>query len=128
MLTIILTAVLPVYFLIICFKLREYRAEERTLKATKPLSKIISLSPLAGIVIFAVLFAFVLKGRFAERATHAFLVFALWLYAPRFYQYILSYYKKKAIIAASVTGMGVRRRWRFCLRLWTDMSDSYIHI
>lgn len=50
-------------------------------------------------------FTFVLKGRFAERGTHALLVFALWIYATRFYQYILAYYKKKEIFAGSVIGM-----------------------
>lgn len=77
------------------------------MKITKPLSVIINLSPLIGIVIFAVLFSFVLKGRFAERATHAFLVFAIWIYATKFYQYILAYYKKKEILAGSLIGMGL---------------------
>lgn len=102
---IALPLILAVYFFVVSRKLRGYCPEERTLKITKPLSKIINLSPLIGIVIFAILFAFVLKGRLAERAAHALLVFAMWLYATRFYQYILSYYKKKEILAACVVGV-----------------------
>lgn len=105
MLSIILILVLAVYFFVISWRLREYHPEERTVKITKPLSVIINLSPLIGIVIFAILFTFVLKERLAERGTHAFLVFAIWIYATRFYQYILSYYKKKGILAGSVIGM-----------------------
>ena len=89
---------LAVYFCGISLRANKYSPEERTVKITKPLSVIINLSPLIGIVIFAVLFAFVLKGRLAKRATHAFLVFAIWIYATKFYQYILTYYKKKEIL------------------------------
>ena len=105
MLSIILVFILAVYFLVISCRLREYHPEERTVKVTKPLSVIINLAPIMGIVIFAILFTFVLKGRFAERGTHALLVFAIWIYATRFYQYILAYYKKKEIFAGSVIGM-----------------------
>ena len=105
MLSIMLVLILGVYFFVISWKLREYPSEERTIKITKPLSVVINFSPLIGIVIFTILFTFVLKGRVAERGTHAFLVFAIWIYATRFYQYILSYYKKKGIFAGSVIGM-----------------------
>lgn len=98
---------LAVYFCGISLRANKYSPEERTVKITKPLSVIINLSPLIGIVIFAVLFAFVLKGRLAKRATHAFLVFAIWIYATKFYQYILTYYKKKEILAGSLIGMGL---------------------
>ena len=105
MLNIILILILPVYFFVISWRLRKYCPEERTAKITKPLSIIINLSPLIGIVIFTFLFTFVLKGRFAERGTHALLVFAIWIYATRFYQYILSNYKKKEILVGSIIGM-----------------------
>lgn len=105
MLSIILTLILAAYFFVISRRSMRYCPEERTIKITKPLSVIINLSPLIGIVIFAILFGFVLKGRFTERATHAFLVFAIWIYATRFYQYILAYYKKKEIFIGSVIGM-----------------------
>jgi len=104
-LSITLICILAAYFFIISWKLRKYSPEYRTVKVTKPLSIIINLSPLIRIVIFTILFTFVLKGRFAERITHAFLVFSIWMYATRFYQYMLSYYKKKEIFAGSVIGM-----------------------
>ena len=97
--------ILEVYFYFVSIRSGRYRPEERTLKITKPLSVMIGLSPLIGTVIFAVLFVFVLKGRLSERATHAFLVFAVWMYATRFYQYILAYYKKKEILACSAAGV-----------------------
>jgi hypothetical protein len=40
-----------------------------------------------------------------ERVTHSILVFAIWMYATKFYQYILSYYKKKDILISSIIGM-----------------------
>lgn len=103
--SIMLIPILAVYFIVISMRLRAYQSEEWTVKITKPISRIINLSPFIGIVIFTVLFTFLLKGRLAERVTHVFLVFALWIYAARFYQYILAYYKKKGIFAGSVIGM-----------------------
>lgn len=105
MLSIMLICILVIYFSIISWKLKEYSSEKRTDKITKPLSIIIKISPIVGIVIFTILFAFILKGRFLERATHAIIVFALWMYATKFYQYILSYYKKKEILISSIVGM-----------------------
>lgn len=105
MLSIMFIIILAVYFFVISRRLRKYSPEERTAKITKSLSIIINLSPLIGIVVFTILFTFVLKGRFAERVTHAFLVFAIWIYATRFYQYILTHYKKKDIFAGSIVGM-----------------------
>ncbi|MCH5205542.1 MAG: hypothetical protein J1F09_01230 [Oscillospiraceae bacterium] len=105
MLNVILILVLAVYFSAISWRLRKNRPEERTTKITRPLSIIINLSPLIGIAVFAVLFTFILKGRLLERVTHAFLVFAFWIYATRFYQYILSNYKKKDILFSSIIGM-----------------------
>lgn len=105
MLSIMLICILVIYFSIISWKLKEYSSEKRTDKITKPLSIIIKISPIVGIVIFTILFVFILKGRFLERATHAIIVFALWMYATKFYQYILSYYKKKEILISSIVGM-----------------------
>lgn len=100
-----LICILVIYFSIISWKMKEYCSEKRTDKITKPLSIIIKISPIVGIVIFTILFTFILKGRFLERATHAIIVFALWMYATKFYQYILSYYKKKEILISSIVGM-----------------------
>ena len=89
----------------ISLKLKKYNSEKRVDKVTKPLSIIIKISPIVGIVIFSILFTFILKGRFLERVTHSILVFAIWMYATKFYQYILSYYKKKDILISSIIGM-----------------------
>lgn len=105
MLGIILICILVMYFFIISWKLKKYCSEKRTDKITKTLSTIIKISPIVGIVIFTILFTFILKGRFLERVTHAILVFAIWMYATKFYQYILSYYKKKEIFIGSIIGM-----------------------
>ena len=105
MLSIMLIFILVVYFGTISLKLKKYNSEKRTDKVTKPLSIIIKISPIVGIVIFSILFTVILKGRFIERVTHSILVFAIWMYATKFYQYILSYYKKKDILISSIIGM-----------------------
>ncbi len=92
---IILTAVLAAGFIAIGVISRGLRPEERTRRAVEPLAKLISLAPILGLVIFALLFAFVLKGRLMERASHALMVFALWMYATRFYLYILAHFKHR---------------------------------
>lgn len=102
MLSIMLIFILVVYFGTISLKLKKYNSEKRTDKVTKLLSIIIKISPIVGIVIFSILFTFILKGRFLERVTHSILVFAIWMYATKFYPYILSYYKKKDILISSI--------------------------
>lgn len=105
MLSVILILILAMYFFVISEMLKAHSPEERTAGITKYLSRIISLAPVIGIVIFTILFTFILKGRLLERATHAFLVLAMWIYATRFYQYILEYYEKKEILICSAIGM-----------------------
>ena len=56
MLIIILVIFLAVFFFVNGFILRNYPNAERTKRATKPLSLIIDLSPVAGIIVFTVLF------------------------------------------------------------------------
>ena len=77
MLSIMLIFILVVYFYIISLKLKKYDSEKRTDKVTKPLSMIIKISPIIGIVIFSILFTWVLKGRFLERVTHAIYIILL---------------------------------------------------
>ena len=105
MLNVLLITLLAVGFFIIGFMLKEYPDEERTKKATKPLSLIIDLSPLIGIIVFSILFACVLKGRLLERVTHAILVFGIWMYAVKFYCYILAHFKKKWVLISCIIGM-----------------------
>ena len=102
---IVLTAVLAAGFIAIGVISRGLRPKERTRRAVEPLAKLISLAPILGLVIFALLFAFVLKGRLMERASHALMVFALWMYATRFYLYILAHFKHRGILAGSMAGM-----------------------
>ena len=87
---IILTAVLAAGFIAIGVISRGLRPKERTRRAVEPLAKLISLAPILGLVIFALLFAFVLKGRLMERASHALMVSAL---------------KHRGILAGSMAGM-----------------------
>ena len=105
MLNVLLITLLAVGFFIIGFMLKKYPDEERTKKATKPLSLIIDLSPLIGIIVFSILFACVLKGRLLERVTHAILVFGIWMYAVKFYCYILAHFKKKWVLISCIIGM-----------------------
>ena len=58
---------------------------ERVQRFSKGLNRLLLFIPLLAVVVFAVLFLFVLEGRFYERLCHAALVLALWLYAARFY-------------------------------------------
>ncbi len=103
--SVFLIAFLTAWFVVISINSFGLSPEERSQKAVRPFSKIINLSPVLGLAVFALLFAFVLKGRLTERAAHALLVFALWMYAARFYLYILSYYKHRATVVSSIIGM-----------------------
>ena len=57
---------------------------QRVERFSKGLDRLLLFIPVLAVVVFAVLFAFVLKGRFYERLCHAALVLAFWLYAARF--------------------------------------------
>lgn len=105
MLSVFLIALLAVGFFIIGFMLRKYPDQERTKKATKPLSLIIDISPLIGIIVFSILFACVLEGRLLERVTHAILVFGIWMCATKFYCYILAHFKTKWVLISCIIGM-----------------------
>lgn len=124
MLSIMLIFILVVYFGTISLKSKKYNSEKRTDRVTKPLSIIIKISPIVGIVVFSILFIFVLKGRVLERVTHAILVFAIWMYATKFYQYILSYYKKKEILISSIIGM----LFSIILAITLTPLDQYVNM
>lgn len=85
MLIILSVIFLAVFFLVNGFILRNYPNAERTKRVTGPLSVIIDLLPVAGIIVFTVLFTCVLKGRVLERLSHAILVVAIWACATKFY-------------------------------------------
>jgi len=83
----------------------EQNVPERVQRFSKGLDRLLLFIPLLAAAVFAVLFLFVLKGRFYERLCHAALVFALWLYAARFYWFLISFFKHKRVLALSIVGM-----------------------
>ena len=78
---------------------------ERLRRFSKGLNRLLLFVPLLAVAVFAMLFLFVLKGRFYERLCHAALVLALWLYAARFYWFLISFFKHKRILVLSIIGM-----------------------
>jgi len=68
-----------------------YSVSERVARFSKGLNRLLLFIPVLAAAVFAVLFLFVLKGRFYERLSHAMLVLALWLYAARFYWILISF-------------------------------------
>jgi len=65
----------------------------RSERFSRGLDRLLLFVPVLAAAVFAVLFAFVLKGRFCERLSHAVLLLALWLYAARFFWFLGSYFK-----------------------------------
>lgn len=78
---------------------------QKTAKITNILFKMLSVLPIPAFAVFAVLFSTVLKGRLMERASHAFIVFGLWMYATSFYALILKYFKNRIIFGVSLAGL-----------------------
>ena len=66
---------------------------ERVKRFSNGLNRLLLLIPLLAMPVFAVLFLFVLKDRLCERLSHAILLLSLWLYAARYYWFLISYYK-----------------------------------
>lgn len=83
-------------FVVACFvhesrRTRTYSVSERVARFSKGLDRLLLFVPVLAAAVFAVLFLFVLKGRIYERVCHAMLVLALWLYAARFYWFLISF-------------------------------------
>ena len=70
---------------------RTYSVSGRVARFSKGLDRLLLFVPVLAAAVFAVLFLFVLKGRFYERLCHAALVLAFWLYAARFYWFLISF-------------------------------------
>ena len=68
-----------------------YSISGRVERFSKGLNRLLLFIPFLAAAVFAVLFLFVLKGRFYERLCHAMLVLALWLYSARFYWFLISF-------------------------------------
>lgn len=69
-----------------------YLVSGRMARFSKGMDRFLLFVPALAAAVFAVLFLFVLKGRFYERLCHALLVLAFWLYATRFYWFLISFY------------------------------------
>lgn len=124
MISVFLIVLLAAGFFIIGFMLKKYPDEERTKKATGPLSLLIDLSPLIGVIVFSILFACVLKGRLLERVTHAVLVFGIWMCATKFYCYILAHFKKKRVLISCIIGM----LYSIGLAVFLTPLDRYVEV
>lgn len=73
---------------------------DRVKKVATGMNRLLLVVPLLAVPVFAVLFLFVLKGRLYERISHAALVLALWLYAARYWWFLIAYYKYMSVKAA----------------------------
>jgi len=66
---------------------------DRIKRAAVSMNRLLLLIPVLAVPVFAVLFLFVLKDRLYERISHALFLLSLWLYAARYYWFLISYYK-----------------------------------
>ena len=95
---------------------------DRVKKVATGMNRLLLVVPLLAVPVFAALFLFVLKGRLYERACHATLVLALWLYSARFYWFLISFFKHKRILAFSIIGMIVSA----ALAVYLTPLDRYV--
>ena len=92
-------------FVFECRRTRSYSIPERVFRFSKGIDRLLLFVPVLAAAVFAVLFLFVLKGRFYERLCHAMLVLAFWLYAARFYWFLISFFKNRLILVISIAAM-----------------------
>ena len=78
-------------------------APDRVKRVATGMNRLLLVVPLLAVPVFAVLFLFVLEGRLYERVCHAMLVLALWLYAARYWWFMIAYYKYMSVMAARGT-------------------------
>ena len=102
---LLILGVLAGLFLFENNRIRTLAVPERMKRFSKGLDRLLLFVPVLAAAVFAVLFVFVLKGRFYERLCHAVLVLALWLYAARFYWMLISFFKHRTILVISAFGM-----------------------
>ena len=100
-------AVLTVWFAVTGVTAGRFEVSERSRRFSKAFHILLLAMPAVAAAVFAVLFAFVLRGRFCERLAHAMLIFALWLYAARFYWLLTSFLRRGKVVAMSVPGLAV---------------------
>ncbi len=99
-----IVVLLTAWFVAASWKAARCEVSERSRRFSKAFHMLLLAMPLAAAAVFAVLFAFVLHGRFVERLAHAMAVFALWLYAARFYWLAASFFRHRTVVALSIPG------------------------
>jgi small-conductance mechanosensitive channel len=99
-----IVVLLTAWFVATCRIAARCEVSERSKRFSKAFHILLLAMPLAAAAVFAVLFAFVLHGRFVERLAHAMVVFALWLYAARFYWLLASFFRHRRVVALSIPG------------------------
>ena len=105
MTTLFLLIPLAVLFVAACRLASMLDVSKRMERFSRGFAILLRFMPILALAVFAVLLLFVLKGRFCERLSHAVLVFALWLYAARFYWMLISYFKDRRMVGMSAAGM-----------------------
>ena len=105
MTTLFLLILLVALFVAACRQASMLDVSGRMGRFSRGFDLLLRFLPLLAVAVFAVLFLFVLKGRFYERLSHAVLVFALWLYAARFYWMLISFFKHRRMLAFAIPGM-----------------------
>ena len=105
-----MTTLLLLFFLAVLFVAASRQASmldvsRRMERFSRGFALLLRFLPLLALAVFTVLFLFVLKGRFYERLSHAVLVFALWLYAARFYWMLISFFKHRRVLVLAIPGM-----------------------
>ena len=100
-----IVVLLTAWFIAAGWQAARCEVSERSKRFSKAFHMLLLAMPLAAAAVFAVLFAFVLQGRFVERLAHAMVVFALWLYAARFYWLLMSFFRRLTVVALSIPGL-----------------------
>ena len=100
-----IVVLLTAWFIAASWKGSRCEVSERSKRFSKAFHILLLAMPLAAAAVFAVLFAFVLRGRFVERLSHAMVVFALWLFAARFYWLLTSFFRRRTVVALSMPGL-----------------------
>ena len=71
----------------------KFLVPDRVKRFSMGLNRLLLVVPLLAVPVFAVLFLFGLKDRLCERLSHALFLLSLWLYAARYYWFLISYCK-----------------------------------
>jgi len=100
-----IVVLLTAWFIATCRIVARCEISERSRRFSKAFHMLLLAMPLAAAAVFALLFAFVLHGRFIERLAHSMVVFSLWLYAARFYWLLASFFRHRTVVALSIPGL-----------------------